>query len=166
MVGEVFKGPDVAQLLLNLFIAITLAVIVLHFLMIRIIVSIIHYALLLSILLTRAVFVLDRNAADDISVIIFLELFDQAIISQMRVFRSIARVIVHQCEADVRLRIDPHGERVPVRHQHPNADVELLLMDNQRVLDVLLYDPVPAAAILDVLENVVILRQNSDASAA
>ena len=56
----------------------------------------------------------------------------------------IFRVVIHQSESNIRFRVDPDGERVPVGDKHPLADIKLLFVHNERVFYVLLDDPVPA----------------------
>ena len=65
-------------------------------------------------------------------------------------------VIVLWGESDVALFIDPYGERVPIRDKYPLPDVELLAMNEQRVLYVLLDNPLPCVDLAHMLHHLVV----------
>ena len=79
----------------------------------------------------------------------------------------VLRVVVHHGESNVRLRIDPHSERVPIGDQHPLSDIKFLLVDYQWIFNILLNDPISPFRFLNILQNVIIFGQyhNTTASA-
>ena len=50
-------------------------------------------------------------------------------------------IILSHAEPDVRLFVQPYGQRVPVCDKHPLPDVELSVLHYQGVLDALLDHP-------------------------
>mmetsp|Transcript_66076 Transcript_66076/g.184014 ORF Transcript_66076/g.184014 Transcript_66076/m.184014 type:complete len:432 (+) Transcript_66076:647-1942(+) len=52
-----------------------------------------------------------------------------------------ARVVVGEGESQVAVLVEPYCKRVPLRDDDPLPHIELFLLDNLRVLDVLLRDP-------------------------
>ena len=62
------------------------------------------------------------------------------IIRKMRVpVRDLFEIKVGSWEANVRLRVDPNSQRVPVRHEDPLSDVKLATLHYHSVFDVLLH---------------------------
>ena len=84
----------------------------------------------------------------------------------MSVLDPLLGIVVHECKPDVRLIKDPDRQRIPISDKHPLANVKLLLVDYQRVLDVLLDDPVASTAFADVLEDLVVVVEHNNATSA
>ena len=53
---------------------------------------------------------------------------------------NLVEIEICSWESNVRLRVDPNCQRVPVGDEDPLPDVELAALHNQRVLDILLAD--------------------------
>lgn len=71
-------------------------------------------------------------------------------------------VIVHHGESDIALSIDPHGERIPVGYEHPLPYIKLFLVYYQRILNILLNDPVAPSALTNVFQYVVEFAHYND----
>lgn len=61
---------------------------------------------------------------------------------------KIARLVVLGTEAQVAPPVEPYGQRLPGRHQHPLPEVKLALEREQRPLEVLLRDQLLRLAVL------------------
>ena len=83
----------------------------------------------------------------------------------MRKLNFVLWVIIHQGETDVTFLKYPYCERVPIRNKHPLANIKLPFVDDQRILNILLYHPVSTSALTDMLQYLIIISQHNNASA-
>jgi len=92
----------------------------------------------------------------------FLKLLHQAIIGEMSEPDLIFWVVVHHGKSDVALRIDPNSKGVPVCYEDPLPYIEFLLVNDQRVFDVLLDDPITSAAFTNIFQNLIKFAHHND----
>jgi len=80
-----------------------------------------------------------------------IHILDNGVVDEVHVRVSIlARgVILLTCKTDIRLLPDIEGERIPIHNQYPLPDVKLVAMDQLRLLNVFLADPLETITLRD-----------------
>jgi hypothetical protein len=78
---------------------------------------------------------------------------------------DLPQIIVLWRKPNVTLLIDPYCKRVPVSDKDPLPDVKLLPADEQRVLNVLLDDPLPGMNFPDMDHHFIIAPETLNTTA-
>ena len=71
-------------------------------------------------------------------------------------------VVVHHGKSDVALCVDPHCKRVPVSYEDPLPNVEFSFVNDQRVFDVLLDDPITPSALTNIFQDLIKFAHHND----
>jgi hypothetical protein len=98
-----------------------------------------------------------RGFAFLLFIFLFLEFFNQGIVSQMRKFARVICIIIFKSKSNVAFIINPNSKRIPVFNENPLPYIELSGLDDQRILDVLLYHPMSSFGILYVIQYLVMV---------
>jgi len=96
----------------------------------------------------------------------FLKLLCNTVVCQMSKFTGVINIVFHHCKSNVALFIDVHCEWVPICYEDPLTNVKLFLVNYQRILNILLHNPMSSLTILNILQNIIVFAKNGDSSAS